>query len=172
DNADATPCPGCRFTRHRPDPLRRDCGDELDHRHVPPALRTEHLRMPGAIQNAVPDALHGIDSVRGNRNPRFDAGDLYPGHFALDHAPACLSGWYYVATEMHLIGFHAISVWLSSMPATLLSALRRLPNMAMPSAATLRLTAWPRAPGRRGGTSPSIAFALPITSATCATRAP
>ena len=41
----------------------------------------------------------------------------------------------------HLIGLHAVSVCVSSMPATLLSALRRLPNMVMPSAMALRRTA-------------------------------
>src|SRR5882672_10349112 len=41
----------------------------------------------------------------------------------------------------HLVGPHAVSVWLSIMPATFLSAARRLSNSAMPSASALRLTA-------------------------------
>jgi hypothetical protein len=36
---------------------------------------------------------------------------------------------------------HDGSAWVSSMPATLLSALRRLPNIAIPSAVALDLTA-------------------------------
>ena len=32
-----------------------------------------------------------------------DAGDLYPGHFALDYAPACLSGGHYVAIEITIL---------------------------------------------------------------------
>src|SRR5690348_121431 len=67
---------------------------------------------------------------------------------------------------------HEGSLWLSSMPATLLSALRRLPNMAIPSSRAFRLTAWPRAPGNRGGGAFCIGFACLMTCAICATRAP
>jgi hypothetical protein len=79
------------FAGHRSDPFRCHRGDEFDDRHVPPALRPEHLRLPGIVQNAITRALRWPGTVCGDRGAGADASHLYSWDFALDHAPARLT---------------------------------------------------------------------------------
>ena len=58
----------------------------LDHRRLPPAVRAQHLRVPGAVQDAVEYPLSGSDPVRRAGDRGADAGDLYPGAVAVPAA--------------------------------------------------------------------------------------
>ena len=57
DHAGAAVGAGCRLARRRPDPFRRHRRHEFDDRHVPSAVRIEHFRLSGAVQDAVGDAV-------------------------------------------------------------------------------------------------------------------
>jgi hypothetical protein len=100
-----------------------------------PVRQRDHRKFGVAI-GALDDALITVIQRGGaHAHQNLPGRRLWISAGGIEHQPVETGGF------PHLIGFHAVSVWLSSMPATLLRALRRLPNMAMPSAATLALTA-------------------------------
>ena len=72
--------------RRRSDPFRRHRGDESHHRRLPPAVRAQHFRVPGAVQDAVERAVSRTDPVRRAGDPGADAGDLHPGAVAVPAA--------------------------------------------------------------------------------------
>ena len=90
DHADAASGAGRGLARRRSDSFRRHRRHESDDRHVPSAVRIEHFRHSGAVQDAVGDAVQGLDPVRDLGGDRVADRDLCAGDFA-DASSTCCS---------------------------------------------------------------------------------